>query len=110
MNDCFGVDTGHSGITAIGQEQTIEPLTTHWRSAGVLLEEKRRLNFLCAHPVASLREVRAQDELALKTARLETAVYSMLEASTRTRTSPRPAVGRGASTTSRPSGPPKRLT
>jgi len=33
-----------------------------------------------------------------------------LEASTRTRTSPRPAVGRGASTTSSPSGSPKRPT
>ena len=39
-----------------------------------LLEEKRRLNFLCAHPVAARREVREQDELALETAHLETVV------------------------------------
>src|SRR5215468_1682194 len=42
--------------------------------------------------------------------RITMSVYSMLDASTRTRTSPGPAVGRGASTTSISSGPPERLT
>jgi hypothetical protein len=42
--------------------------------------------------------------------RIVTSVYSRLEASTCTRTSPGPPVGKGASAISSPSGPPKLLT
>ena len=48
--------------------------------------------------------------LGVQVAPINVSVYSMPDASTRTRTSLRPAVGSGASTISSPSGSPKRVT
>ena len=58
----------------------------------------------------AMREIGQRPIKKVPTLRGKTVVNLFYEPSTRTRTSPRPAVGRAASTTCSPSGPPNCLT